>query len=60
MLAELDARKWLESLAKCVRERTYVNGVRVFNGNMRMVFVRWGSISGGFCPTLENNDKIWM
>lgn len=48
MLAGLCRGKGLVSSARCVRERMSVDGIRVFDGDVRVVFVRTGFVSGGF------------
>lgn len=37
--------------AKCVRKQICVDGVRLFNGKVRMVFVKSWFVNGGFSPS---------
>lgn len=46
MLDEPFSRKGLASFVDSVRKRMYVHGVRVFDGDERMIFVKSGLISG--------------
>lgn len=57
VLAGLREEEGLASFAECKRERIFSDEVRVFDGDMRMVFVRSGFISGGFGSRLDDYDR---
>lgn len=55
-LAELFSAMWLAQLVSCERERMCVNMVRVFDGNVPMVFVKLELRSRGIFPSLDDYD----
>lgn len=51
--AELLKEEGLPPIVDCVRKRVCVAGLRVFDGIVRMSFVRSGQLSGELCPRLD-------
>lgn len=47
VMGELLSGEWLSSFVKCVRAQRYVGGLRVFRGDVPMVFAKLRLISGG-------------
>lgn len=47
----------MASLAKSVTELLSLDGVCVFDGGLRMVLVKLGLTSGGFCPNFDHYDR---
>lgn len=58
VLGELLTEKWPASFVNCVGERMCVDGVRLFNGDVRMVSVKSRIISGGFYSSVCDYDAI--
>lgn len=56
VLSEPLDRKWLAFFVECLRERMCVDGVGVLDGNVRIVFAKSGTISGGFRLSLDDYD----
>lgn len=49
----------LALFAKCVRERMYVDGLRGFDGDVRILCVQSGFLSAIFCPSSQDYDRAW-
>lgn len=59
VLDELLREQWLASSVSCEREKLCLNGLRVFDGDLCMVFVRPQVISEGFWLVLHGYDGAW-
>lgn len=57
VLCGLRERKRLAPFTMCVREGMCVNGGRLIDGEVRMLFVKSGFINGGFCPRIDDYDR---
>lgn len=53
VLAELRVEERLVCLANCTREDMRSNGVRLFDGDARMVFVKSEFVTDPFRPTVQ-------
>lgn len=57
ILSELFSEGYLSSFVKCLRERTCVDALLLFDENVAMVFGKSGFISGGFLLSFDNYDR---
>lgn len=51
-------KEGLPSFAKCVRWKMCVNDVAVYEADMLMAFVRFGSTDEGFCRTQDDCNGV--